>query len=189
MRGTDKLTNDQYIKHLFEVLKRVDSYIGTTNTKCTLIMSYCAAAIGIVALSTYRVIPTIENNLFLYFFGAICCFVFATGVACMFLAIKVIFPITFSSIERSKGDSVIFYGDVATFNGGAGGYHLKLQEITEDDFIKDLSQQIFTVSKIASDKFSKIQTISSLLIWLNFLPLVILLISCVIHSVICRNLV
>ena len=173
---------EQKTKNLLEVLKRLDVYIGTTNTKCAVVMSYCAAVIGLTTLLISRAGTDISHPEFLVFIGLLSTMVFASSVACMWMAISVIFPVTFSR------NSVIFFGDISATGNTPSKYCEKIRDISDAAFLDDLSDQVFTLSKIVSEKFDRIKILSWCLMWLNFIPTAILLIGCVIYSINSRGL-
>jgi hypothetical protein len=103
---------------------------------------------------------------------------------CLLLAAKIIFPINTSSVERAIDDSLVFYGDIAAAKGGSGGYHGKISSVSSDELIKDLSQQIFSVSKILADKFRSIKIVMLILIFTNFFPVALLLLATLVDVII-----
>lgn len=179
---------EQKTKNLLEVLKRLDVYIGTTNTKCAVVMSYCAAVIGLTTLLISRAATDISHPEFLVFIGLLSTMVFASSVACMWMAISVIFPVTFSSPKKHVGNSVIFFEDISATGNTPSKYCEKIRDISDAAFLDDLSDQVFTLSKIVSEKFDRIKILSWCLMWLNFIPTAILLIGCVIYSINSRGL-
>ncbi|MCY1381830.1 hypothetical protein D9M69_697870 [compost metagenome] len=96
------------------------------------------------------------------------------------MACLTIFPATFSSPTNPRGKSMIFYGDIAASPSNANSYDQRIFDISDEDFLSDLNKQIFTLSKIASDKFSKIQKITCILI-AHFLLMAAFLIAGIIY--------
>lgn len=174
---------EQKTKNLFEVLKRLDTYIGTTNTKCTIIMSYCAAVIGLIILLISRVIPEVSHPAFLVLIGILSVAIVISSVICMLMAISVIFPVTFSSPKNYNGNSVIFFGDISAIKSTPSEYSEKIKSISDVEFLEDLSWQVYTLSTIVSDKFDRIKTLSLCLMLFNFLPTAALLIGCTIYLI------
>ncbi|NBB59546.1 hypothetical protein GVN18_09680 [Pseudomonas sp. ODNR1LW] len=185
MPGSDAKAKEieQKTKNLFEVLKRLDVYIGTTNTKCTIIMSYCAAVIGLTTLLISRSVSDVSHPAFLVFIGLFSIIVIASSIVCMWMAISVIFPVTFSSPENYSGSSVIFFGDVSAIKKESSGYCARIRDISDAEFLDDLSGQVFTLSRIVSGKFERIKKLSWCLLLFNFIPTAILLIGCVIYFI------
>lgn len=168
---------EQKTKTLLETIKRIDSYIASTNTKCTIVMSYCAAVIGLISILITRIIPEIKTPEFLVFFGIFTTIIAISSTYCIYKSVTIIFPVTFSSTKAQTGDSMFFFGDIARHTGGEDGYRAKVINITEKEIIQDLSGQIFTVSTIASVKFEKIKTLSLIMVIFNVVPTGILMIG------------
>ncbi|AIN59408.1 Pycsar system effector family protein [Pseudomonas soli] len=165
-------------KYLFEIIKRYDTYIGSTNTKCTIVMSYCAAVIGFIMLLLNRIISPDAAPVFLVFAGIFSIIVIASSIVCMWIAMSVIFPVTFSDPKKYRGESLIFFGDVCSASKDKEEYFAKIKETSETAFCSDLAGQVYSMSKIVSEKFQKIKILSLTLLYLNFIPAAILLIGC-----------
>ncbi|WP_024659393.1 Pycsar system effector family protein [Pseudomonas syringae] len=103
-----------------------------------------------------------------------------TAVICMAMACLTIFPITFSSPNKHKGESLIFYGDISNIEGGADAYIRQVKESSDDNYLDDLSNQVFTLATIVSRKFSLIQKLSVILC-LHFLCAASFLSVCVFY--------
>lgn len=153
---TEALDYEKKIKNQLEVIKRIDTYIGTTNTKCTIIMSYCAAATAFIFTFLSKLEPSHASLPLLVEIGLFSTLALFFGLWCMTLAALVIFPVTFSTPKNHKGESLIFYGDIASATDG-GSYSEKVKQVSEEDFLEDLNGQIYTLASIASDKFSRIK--------------------------------
>lgn len=173
-------STEQKTKNQFEVIKRIDTYIGTTNTKCTIIMSYCAAVIAIIFSLLGRIDLASTTTPFIVTVGLSCGLALITAAICMLMACLTIFPITFSSPKKYRGESLIFYGDIANTEGGADAYIQKINEISDEKYLDDLSDQVFTMAKIVSRKFSLIQILSFILC-IHFLFALSFLATCVFY--------
>ena len=175
-------------KNLFEVIKRFDVYIGTTNTKSAIVMSYCAAVIGLVTLLISKMVPDVSHPAFLVFVGLFSIIVVASSVVCMAMAMLVIFPVTFSSPKNHNGESLIFFCDIAAVKDGPAGYVARVNEVSDIEFLADLSNQVFTLSKIVSEKFERIKKLSWCLLLFNFIPTAVLLIGSIIYFIDSRGM-
>ncbi|WP_448108841.1 Pycsar system effector family protein [Pseudomonas azerbaijanoccidentalis] len=169
MSGDEKMVPDlskiieQKIKNQFEVLKRMDVYIGTTNTKCTIIMSYCAAVIALIFALLGKLDLAASSTSFIVVVGLSSGFSLITAIICMLMACFAIFPVTDSSPDKYRGSSLIFYADISNIKGGSKGYVDKVNETTDAMFLDDLSGQVFSVGTIVSSKFKRIQQLSIIL--------------------------
>jgi hypothetical protein len=154
---------EKKIKNQFEVLKRIDTYIGTTNTKCTIIMSYCAAAIAFIFTLLSKLELDKTSLLLMVAIGVFSVLALVFAMWCLVLAILTIFPVTYSSPKSHRGESLIFYGDINNFEGGMTGYVNKIREASDAEFLDDLNGQIYTLSTIVTEKFSRIKLLAVLL--------------------------
>lgn len=160
MSGTQE--SEKKIKNQFEILKRIDTYIGTTNTKCTIIMSYCAAATAFIFTLLAKLDSADASMQLMVGIGIFSVLALALALWCMVLATLTIFPVTFSKPDSPKGESLIFYGDI-TSCGGGGYYSQKVQKASDDEFLEDLNGQVYTLASIASSKFSRIKFVTIIL--------------------------
>lgn len=167
-------------KNQLEVLKRIDAYIGTTNTKCTIIMSYCAAAIAFIFVFLRELDPDKASIALMVAIGVFTVLTLASAMCCLVLATFTIFPVTYSNPTSHIGKSLIFYGDISGLDGGALGYVEKIKETSDEEFLNDLNGQIYTLSIIATEKFSRIKVLAALLM-AHFLCVSIVLMMGVIY--------
>ncbi|MBH3400787.1 hypothetical protein I5S60_14545 [Pseudomonas fluorescens] len=180
---SDNYTNEEKVKHLFEIIKRTDAYILSTNQKCAIIISYCVAVVGWLSINITRILSDFSPAT-LYCIAVVAIFVLISfSCLCICLAVAVIFPITNSSVERVSDESMIFFGDVAVTKHGAGGYLKKINELDLPAFVNDLGQQVFTLSTIADSKFKKIKALNRFLVGGTIVPLFVLLVSLLVNSV------
>lgn len=175
----DAKDSEKKIKNQFEVLKRIDSYIGTTNTKCTIIMSYCAAATAFIFTLLAKLEPAKASMQLMVGIGVFSCLALGLALVCMILATLTIFPITFSKPGSPKGQSLLFYGDIASFGEGEN-YSRKVLKTSEEEFLDDLNGQVYTLASIASSKFDRIKLVALILI-IHFGCMAAVLIGAVIY--------
>lgn len=154
--------SEKKIKNQFEILKRIDTYIGTTNTKCTIIMSYCAAATAFIFTLLAKLNPADASMQLMVGIGIFSVLSLALALWCMVLATLTIFPMTFSKPGSPKGESLIFYGDISSCGGGEN-YSQQVKKATDEEFLEDLNGQVYTLASIASNKFSRIKFVTIIL--------------------------
>jgi hypothetical protein len=181
------MKEEDRVKNLFEVLKRIDTYLVSTNQKLAIIVSYCAAVLGWLSLNVSKISSLVSTTWLNTLVLILLFVVILSSCICLFLAAKTIFPINSSSVERAIDDSLVFYGDIAAAKGGSGGYHGKISSVSYDELIKDLSQQIFSVSKILGDKFRSIKVVMLVLIFSNFIPVALLLLATLVDVILTRS--
>ncbi|TWC18626.1 hypothetical protein FBY06_11481 [Pseudomonas sp. SJZ085] len=153
---------ERKIKNQFEVLKRIDTYIGTTNTKCTIIMSYCAAAIAFIFTLLTKFDSASASMQLTVGIGIFSVLALVLALWCMVLATLTIFPVTFSKPDSPRGESLIFFGDIASC-GGSAKYSEYIQKASDAEFLEDLNGQIYTLASIATSKFSRIKLVTIIL--------------------------
>jgi len=139
------------IAFLFDVLKRYDHYIGTTNFKVGLMMSFLGTIIlGLVI----RVIsPAPDQNTTGCLYISVKIFTVLTILCAIVAAIKLlmaVFPNTNNPVNKK---SLIFFGDVSSCENGSDGYFERIKDSEIDDLLKDLSNQTYAVAGVVSEKF------------------------------------
>ncbi len=163
------------IKFLWDILKRYDSYIGVANTKASLILSFCIAILSGLLLKSNEIISQVEIENLKKVIPVLLIIIALMLIKTIYHALKTVFPNTTS---YTAGLSVIFFGDVANIETCASGYHKKVNQLTEEDAIQDLSFQIYELALITSNKFSELKkSIQSAIL---LIPLFFLLILVVI---------
>lgn len=136
---------------LFDVIKRYDHYIGTTNFKVGLLMSFVAAIILGLSIRILLTEPSESDCNYLYYLAsASSLFTILLSILTAANLLRVVFPNT----KTDKNyNSMIFFGDVLATDNGADGYVKKIKEATPEEIIEDLSKQTFMVAEIVSEKF------------------------------------
>ncbi|AHI30190.1 Pycsar system effector family protein [Marinobacter similis] len=136
---------------LFDVIKRYDHYIGTTNFKVGLLMSFIAAIILGLSIRIMLTEPSGSGCNYLYYLAsASSLFTILLSILTAVNLLRVVFPKT-KTDKNYK--SMIFFGDVLATDNGADGYFKKIKEATSEQIIEDLSKQTFMVAEIVSEKF------------------------------------
>jgi hypothetical protein len=182
----EELKIEDKTKYLLEVLKRIDSYVMSTNAKCAIIISYAAAVIAWVSVNLNKLVSDAQSPPLLILITIGIVGVIGSSIICLWMAVKVILPITTSSVEKDVGESVIFYGDIASTQKGAGGYENKVMSLASDTFLQDLSQQVFTLAKIANIKFEILKRLTLVLLYGNFISIAVLMIGLLMNSLVQR---
>ncbi len=154
MESTLADKNNQYnnkSSFLFDVIKRYDHYIGTTNFKVGLMMSFLGTIILGLTVRIMLLTPT-QNGLSCLGDFAIMTSII-TILFSLFAAIqlfRVVFPNTKNDCDI---DSLIFFGDVSSCKNGSDGYYEKIKNATDEDLIKDIAVQTYNVAGVVTEKF------------------------------------
>lgn len=153
---------------LFDVIKRYDHYIATTNFKVGLMMSFIGAIVLGLTIRVMSLIPIQSECDYLYYSAIISSFL--TIICSLFAAINLLRAI-FPNTKTNDGDkSLIFFGDVASCENGVDGYKEKIEKATPENLLQDLSKQTFIVAEIINEKF-RILKISVRIIIYGVIPL------------------
>jgi len=145
----------QKASFLFDVIKRYDHYIGTTNYKTALIMSFLTAVILGLTLRMLNISTGDNSHGIAYYSIALIVYstVFASVIV-IFHLFRVVFPDT---SNPSTPKSLMFYRDVANCEDGIKGYFNKVNSTQENEYLKDISSQVFIVAGIVNEKFRILQ--------------------------------
>ncbi len=148
---TDKEELKQKIVFLFDVLKRYDHYIGTSNFKVGLMMSFLATIILSLSVRILLLNSDGVNPSCIYYISILS--TLSTIICSLFASIqlfRVVFP---NTDNQSTHRSLIFYGDVSNCNNGSKEYFEAIKDIKLDDILQDIATQTYTVAEITNEKF------------------------------------
>ena len=149
------------IDFLFDILKRYDHYIATTNFKVGLTMSFLLTVILGLIHSSMSFGTNNNVNKFVFFLLVV---LVVITVAISLIAIVYLFSVVFPNTNTPVTyKSLIFFGDVANTTDGANSYYEKIKNASEEDILKDIAFQTFTVAEITTDKFKKLQTVFTII--------------------------
>nr|WP_319396431.1 Pycsar system effector family protein [uncultured Desulfobacter sp.] len=140
---------------LFEVIKRYDHYIGTTNYKTALIMSFLVALIlGLTIRMLTLSGGSTPHGIAYYAVAFVIYLTVFTSLIVIFHLLRVIFPDT---RNPNTPKSLMFFGDVSNCEDGINGYFIKINSTEEDEYLKDISSQTYVVAGIVNRKFRILQ--------------------------------
>ncbi|PJX26739.1 hypothetical protein CAP50_02935 [Psychrobacter sp. L7] len=151
------------IDFLFDIMKRYDHYIATTNFKVGLMMSFVSAIIIGLSVQVISVGSESCPHKTLYYITIISCLLtILFALLSVFRLLKVIFPNTTTYIAKT---SLIFYSDVAQISGGCDGFKKSIDSMSTQEFLKDLSEQTFILACITDEKFRFIKVAARLIMY------------------------
>lgn len=157
------------IKTQLEIMKRIDSHIASTNAKCAIAMSYCAAVLGWLAVNSSKMISEIDEPNVRALAGIFLVIGITFTVVCLVLSLKITYPVTYSSQNEHRGESMVFFGDIASQSRHT--YSAQFLALDSEGITNDLSEQIHTLSGIADKKFVDLQTLTIMLCFGSVLPI------------------
>ncbi|WP_374497209.1 Pycsar system effector family protein [Vogesella indigofera] len=145
-----RIENQQ--KLLLEIIKRYDGYIGATNAKIAVVLSYSMAYVGGVAFKIIDLSAKRSHEctwwLALILAGASV----AATLYAAYHAYEALNPQTPSGRAQHEEPSIYFFGDVANLVGGRDGYVARIKEITDIEIVEDLARQAHVLAGIVSKK-------------------------------------
>ncbi|MBU0656072.1 MAG: hypothetical protein KJ914_13210 [Gammaproteobacteria bacterium] len=165
------------IDFCFDVIKRHDHYVATTNFKVALLMSFLTLVISGVAIKIVSLpLPKILSSLH-YLSVAFGILTILSSLMAIIQLLRVVFP---RLDTKSTEDSLIFFGDISKLKNSENTYYKRIKECNEDEVLEDLSQQIEIVAQITTEKF-RILSLATMIILFLVSPL--LLISVILLSI------
>lgn len=145
---------DNQQKLLIEIIKRYDGYIGATNAKIAVILSYSMAYVGGVAFKIIDLSAKRSHEwtwwLSLILAGASV----AATLYAAYRAYEALNPQTPPGRGQHEKPSIVFFGDVANLVGGRDGYVNRINEITDTEIVEDLARQAHVLASIVSKKMN-----------------------------------
>ncbi|WP_426339950.1 Pycsar system effector family protein [Pseudoduganella sp. S-14] len=139
-------------KLLIEIIKRYDSYIGATNAKIAVILSYSMAYIGGVAFKIIDLSAKQQHDGHWWLALVIAGISVAATLYGAFRAYEALNPQTPSGRAPHEKPSIVFFGDVASLVGGRDGYVNRINEISDSEIVEDLARQAHVLACIVSKK-------------------------------------
>lgn len=159
--GNDKLKDK--ISFLFDVIKRYDHYVATTNFKVGLMMSFVGAIVLGLTIRVMSINPVGSGCNYLYY--SVLLFSALTIILSLSAAINLLRAV-FPNTKTHDGDkSLIFFGDVATCENGVDGYQDKVGAASTERLLEDLSKQTFIIAEIISEKFRILKIATGIIIY------------------------
>lgn len=160
-------------KLLFEIIKRYDGYIGATNAKIAVILSYCMAYIGGVA---FKVIDLAGKRVYDCHWWAALVIAGISIVATLWAAHRAyaaLNPQTPPGRAVNEEPSIIFFGDVASHAGGRDGYVKRISQISDVEVVEDQARQAYVLATILRNKMKTLNQAIHAIAWWQ-LPLSLL---------------
>lgn len=141
-------------KLLIEIIKRYDSYIGATNAKIAVILSYSMAYVGGVAFKIIDLSAKRDHGWGWWLALTIAGISVTATLYAAYRAYEALNPQTPSGRALHEKPSIVFFGDVASLIGGRDGYVNRINEITDSEIVEDLARQAHVLANIVSKKMT-----------------------------------
>ena len=128
------------ISMLFEIIRRYDAYILSTNTKASLILAFNTIILGGVLMQYSEIIKFFLSNE-MKLFAAFLIFVLTiSSLLSIFFVFKVVYPFFGSKLDdKNQGDSLIYFGSVSLLSSQE--YQDKISRVSDENILIDLSSQ------------------------------------------------
>lgn len=166
---------------LFDVIKRYDHYIGTTNFKVGLMMSFLVTIILGLTIRLMSLNITCGVCDVLYYL-----LVTSTLLTITFSLISIInlFRAVFPNTRNIGGEkSLIFFGDVANSSDGGQGYFNSIKVANPEKLLKDLSTQTYNVACIVDEKFRVLKIAVNIILYAVIPLLALTLIFLILYGI------
>jgi len=150
---------DDKISYQFDVIRRYDHYIGTTNFKIGLLLSFLIVILVATVVRALGISEEVEQ-ISIFASSVTLLFTFTVLGAVTYL-IRAVSPNVGSANYRSYG----FFGDVANWKGGEQRYYLDFLAEDKEMLLKDICFQTSSVAKIAQEKFRLISCSTKIIIY------------------------
>lgn len=173
-KGNYILEKDEFV---WKIISRFDHYIGTTNTKATVIVAFNTFVFSAIVLKWADLLLPYQGQRAIVFISSLLLLVAAlsslVSLAAVFLVIN---PFLKSPKKPAKYHSIIFFGHVAEYDK-ADEYLQCVQSSDEDKLTEDLCIQAHALAQGLDKKFRimKIAVYAILFFQLPSLALLILI--------------
>ncbi|WP_143220615.1 MULTISPECIES: Pycsar system effector family protein [unclassified Achromobacter] len=144
-------------KLLFEIIKRYDGYIAAANAKVAVILSYSMAYIGGVVFKVIDLSAKRTHDDIWWAALILAALSIASTFYAASLAYAALNPQTPPGRAQHEQPSIVFFGDVASLEGGRDGYVSRINTISEAEIVDDLACQAFVLASIVSKKMMSLK--------------------------------
>jgi hypothetical protein len=176
-----KVTDNEYkIDFLFEVIKRYDTYIVSTNAKASLIIAFNSIILGIVLLHFSDIIKFYPEPNYTYIAAKILVAIVLLSLISLLFMFNVVYPFFGSGAdENEQKDSLVFYGSVSKMD--TQRYTDQIRKVSQEDLLADLSIQANILAKGLHGKMKSMRwsTRASSLVLVLIICLVLMKIVCI----------
>lgn len=148
---------------LFDVIKRYDHYVATTNFKVGLMMSFVGAIVLGLTVRVMSITPVGSGCNYIYYSALLCSAL--TIVFSLSAAINLLRAVSPNTKTHGGEKSLIFFGDVATCENGVDGYQEKVETASPEQLLEDLSKQTFIIAEIINEKFRILKIATRIIIY------------------------
>jgi len=163
------------IDYLWKTLGRMDTYIGTTNTKAALLVAFDTFLLGGLLVKSADILMPLKTAPTAHTWAI--WLIAGTGALAVFslwATLSVVQPFLTSSKRAGDYHSRVFFGDVAEVKD-APAYLTQVRNADADAMLDDLAQQVHVVATIAQKKFKRLQLVARVAVFGQVPVLLVLL--------------
>lgn len=147
------------ITYQFDIVRRYDHYIGTTNFKIGLLLSFIVAILVAIVLRAISVLSAYGELTGIGVIASTICVL--TILASAIYLVRAVSP----SVSTASYRSYIFFGDVASWDGGEQEYYSMFSAESEENLLKDICFQTHAVAKVTNEKFRLISVATKIILF------------------------
>ena len=174
--ANSKNMKDVYkISLIFDVIKRYDNYIISTNAKASLIIAFNSLILGTALIKFSDIISFYDSLIIKWIVGVILTLISASSLLSLFFVFNVVYPYFGSTTdEENQDNSLIYFGSVSKM--GAKEYLEYLKSKTIEELSTDLAEQATILASGLIQKMRKMrQSINAIIFNLALIMLLIIL--------------
>jgi hypothetical protein len=175
MRDKNIGLTEEKIILVFEVIKRYDTYIVSTNAKASLIIAFNSVILGTTLLKFGNIIAFYTYAWVEGFVGLILALVTGSCILSLTFIFSVVYPYFGRKTDEEKQqNSLVYFGSVRHMSGE--DYLERLRKSSQEELAADLSHQVTILADGLQEKMIKIRrSISAIIFSLILIFLLVLL--------------
>ena len=163
------MTNIKSLELLWELIRRNDSYIESTNTRATILVTFDTFVFGAIILNWREILSTYSTyNIAEYFVIILLSITAIASLATLWKAFNVINPFPYLSNESIDYQSKFL---LIAQPREPESYLDYFQELSEGELSKSLAREAHSMSQALKTKFGDMKAAIYLIIWGQLTPL------------------
>ncbi len=144
------------IEFLFDVIRRYDTYILSTNAKASLIIAFNSLILGTILMRFGEIITfysCLESKLLV---GFLLILITISSLVSLFYVFEVVYPYLDDITDKTnKNNSLIYFGSVSKMSSSE--YLDQIEKSSQQDIINDLAGQAVILSKGLNKKMTQMR--------------------------------
>ena len=150
------MDNKSKVSLIFDIIKRYDSYIISTNAKASLVIAFNSLILGSILFKSNDIISLYCSSGAKIFIGIIIICISISSLLSLGFVFKVVYPFLGEKIpDTSQHNSIVYFGSVSKLNSTE--YYERFELCNDDTLLKDLTEQANILSKGLDSKMLKLR--------------------------------